>query len=96
MHACCRSSFERAGRGIPRRIFGEIAESDTDLSFVSSGRPSSDRMSSVLNDMVESGRTSRLSSSSDGSFGSGRFGKGNDFSSFTEFSSSSLENVRQL
>ncbi|RAL51019.1 hypothetical protein DM860_005375 [Cuscuta australis] len=84
-----RSSFER-GRGIPRRAFGE--EPDTDLSFVSSGRPSSDRISSVFNDAVDPGRISHVSSSSDGSYGSVRLGRGNDPSSFTDFSSSSLEN----
>nr|GMC77248.1 U-box domain-containing protein 35-like [Ipomoea batatas] len=83
-------SFERVTRGIPRRMLGEMTETDSDLSFVSSGRPSSDRMSSIanLNDMVESGRTPRLSSSSDGSFGSG-------LNSFTDFSSSSLDNPVQ-
>ncbi|CAH9124828.1 unnamed protein product [Cuscuta epithymum] len=85
-----RSSFDR-GRCITRRGFGE--ESDTDLSFVSSGRPSSDRISSVFNDAVEPGRISHVSSSSDGSYGSGRLGRGNtDLCSFTDFSSSSLEN----
>lgn len=51
----------------------DFAESDTDISFVSSERPSSGRSSSVY-DYIDSGRTSRISTSSDRSFGSARLG----------------------
>lgn len=62
------------GRGI--RTSGvscvDSAESDT-ASFVSSERPSSGRSSSVYDD-IDAGRTSRVSTSSDHSFGSTRSG----------------------
>ncbi|XP_057458329.1 U-box domain-containing protein 35 isoform X2 [Lotus japonicus] len=59
----------------------DFAESDTDISFVSSGRPSSACSSSIY-DYIDSGRTSRISTSSDRSFGSNRLGlKFNDPSS---------------
>lgn len=50
----------------------DFTDSDTDISFVSSGRPSSG-CSSVY-DYLDSGRTSRVSTSSDRSFGSNRLG----------------------
>lgn len=67
--------------------YGEIYDSDSDLSFISpsshrdshdisfisSGRPSVDR-SSITLDLPESGRSSRMSTSSEQSIGSHRLG----------------------
>lgn len=92
---CNRSPFATA-RGLPGKLFGEMSETDSDISFISSGRPSVDRMSGMF-DGFDSGRTSRISTSSESSFGSGRIGsKASDYNSFNDFSSSSLENVRSL
>ncbi|XP_039023414.1 U-box domain-containing protein 52-like [Hibiscus syriacus] len=53
------------------KAFGDFPESDTDISFVSSDRPSTDRNSSLLFDsFLDSSRHSRLSSSTDYSIGS--------------------------
>lgn len=52
----------------------DFADSDTDISFVSSGRPSSDRPSSVFYDYMDSASNPRISVSSDRSFGSTRLG----------------------
>ncbi|XP_027341949.1 U-box domain-containing protein 35-like [Abrus precatorius] len=72
-----RGFFLRSPLGTERGVSGmlcvDFAESDTDMSFISSGRPSSGRSSSVY-DCIDSGRTSRLSTSSDRSFGSTRLG----------------------
>ncbi|KAM3359524.1 U-box domain-containing protein 52 isoform X1 [Capsicum galapagoense] len=85
------SPFDRR-RVIPSRIFSDLSEADTDLSFVSSGRPSTDRTSSMMYDGMDSGRISQLSTSSDSSFGSERLGaRGSELSSFNYFSSSSFE-----
>ncbi|GJS70956.1 U-box domain-containing protein 35-like protein [Tanacetum coccineum] len=49
-----KSPFTRPGRAENAKVvlLGELPESDTDISFVSSGRPSTDRMSvSLYNDM---------------------------------------------
>ncbi|KAG8380457.1 hypothetical protein BUALT_Bualt06G0017400 [Buddleja alternifolia] len=97
-----KSPFAR-GRGQNKNFFGDISEYDTDISFISSDRPSTDRrstesrstnpMSGMLFDSVDSCRTSRVSTSSESSFGSIRSGtKWSEMSSFTDFSSSSLEN----
>lgn len=48
----------------------EFTEPDSDISFVSSGRPSSVRSSSVFYDHVDYGRNARISTSSDRSVGS--------------------------
>ncbi|KAL6504053.1 hypothetical protein OROGR_025976 [Orobanche gracilis] len=92
-----KSPFSR-GRGYNNaKIFGDLSESDTDISFVSSDRPSmdkisTDRISGVLFDSIDFCRTSRVSTSSESSFGSMRSGaKGSELSSFTDFSSSSIE-----
>ncbi|KAL3520671.1 hypothetical protein ACH5RR_018820 [Cinchona calisaya] len=86
-----RSPFAR-GKGFNGKMFGDMSESESDISFISSERPSVDRMS-ALYECVDSGRTSRVSTSSDSSFGSERFySKASDFSSFHDFSSSSIEN----
>ncbi|MCL7027925.1 hypothetical protein MKW94_023515 [Papaver nudicaule] len=62
-----RSPFGRAGgRGHPERSYGEISNPDTDISYVSSGRPSTDRMFPSLYDNFDPVRTPpRLSNSSD-------------------------------
>ncbi|CDP04352.1 unnamed protein product [Coffea canephora] len=89
-HELIRSPFAR-GRGFTGKTFGDLSESESDISFISSERPSVDRMSALYEGM-DSGRTSRISTSSDSSFGSERFGsKASDLSSFYEFSSSSIE-----
>ncbi|CAK7339801.1 unnamed protein product [Dovyalis caffra] len=51
------------------RSFADLM-SETDISFVSSSRPSTDRMSSVTYDFMDSGLTPRISTSSDTSFAS--------------------------
>jgi len=59
----------------------DFPDSDTEISFVSSDRPSNGRSSSVY-EYIEAGRTSLVSTSSDHSFGSARLGlKVNDPSS---------------
>ncbi|XP_058774048.1 U-box domain-containing protein 35-like isoform X2 [Vicia villosa] len=68
-----KSTFGRAGRGTSGMICMDFTESDTDISFVSSGRPSSACSSSIY-DYMDSARTSRVSTSSDRSFGSNRLG----------------------
>ncbi|KAI3986392.1 hypothetical protein MKX01_002237 [Papaver californicum] len=62
-----RSPFGRAGgRGYPERSYGEISNPDTDISYVSSGRPSTDRMFPSLYDNFDPVRTPpRLSNSSE-------------------------------
>nr|KYP50398.1 U-box domain-containing protein 35 [Cajanus cajan] len=67
-----KSPFER-GRGVSGISCMDFAESDTDISFVSSDRPSSGRSSSVY-EYIDAGRTSRVSTSSDHSFESTRLG----------------------
>ncbi|GAU34848.1 hypothetical protein TSUD_259280 [Trifolium subterraneum] len=67
------SPFRRGGRGTSGTLCVDFTESDTDISFVSSGRPSS-ACSSSFYDYIDSGRTSRVSTSSDRSFGSNRLG----------------------
>ncbi|CAI8611759.1 unnamed protein product [Vicia faba] len=68
-----KSAFGRAGRATSGMICMDFTESDTDISFVSSGRPSSACSSSIY-DYMDSARTSRVSTSSDHSFGSNRLG----------------------
>ncbi|KAF8392767.1 hypothetical protein HHK36_021004 [Tetracentron sinense] len=58
-----RSPFTRAGRN--GKSYGQLPSPDTDISYVSSGRPSIDRMFPSLYDNLESSRTPRLSNSSD-------------------------------
>ncbi|XP_015571170.1 U-box domain-containing protein 52 isoform X2 [Ricinus communis] len=87
-----KSPFERGGRAFNVKSFAEFMDSETDISFVSSGRPSTDRSSSVALDFIDSCLTSRLSTSSETSFGSIRSGpKFNDCSSLHEFSTFSHE-----
>ncbi|KAI5414296.1 U-box domain-containing protein 35 isoform X2 [Lathyrus oleraceus] len=68
-----KSAFGRPGRGTSGTICMDFTDSDTDISFVSSGRPSSGCSSSIY-DYMDSARTSRVSTSSDNSFGSNRLG----------------------
>ncbi|KVI05080.1 Concanavalin A-like lectin/glucanase, subgroup [Cynara cardunculus var. scolymus] len=94
---CSVHDTTNLGRGLnPKLLCGELSESDTDISFVSSGRPSSDRMSSALRYDISSldlSPTPRLSTSSDHSFGSMYYGtKGSDFGAM--FSSSSIDSKR--
>lgn len=73
------------------RISGGFSESESDISFISSERASTDRASSVTYDYMDTNR-GRLSTSSDQSFGSMRQGpKFADFSSLHDFSSVSHE-----
>ncbi|XP_042492007.1 U-box domain-containing protein 35-like isoform X2 [Macadamia integrifolia] len=89
-----RSPFTR--RGLTGKSYGDLPAPDTDISFVSSGRPSIDRMFPSLYDHLESGRTPRLSTSSDHdkrmSFETLRPGNksGNDYQ-FQEYSTTSQD-----
>ncbi|XP_017230370.1 U-box domain-containing protein 35 isoform X1 [Daucus carota subsp. sativus] len=89
-----RSSAYSRGRDLSSRI-GEVCDNDTDISFVSSGRPSTDRMPAY--DSMDSGRTPRMSTSSDQS-GRSSFrygGRDSDISSLNDLSSqSSFESER--
>ncbi|WCJ37178.1 Protein kinase protein with adenine nucleotide alpha hydrolases-like domain [Euphorbia peplus] len=77
-----RSPFERAGKGCNVKSFGDMMETETDISFVSSSRASTDRASSVTLDLMDPYLTSRISTSSESSLGSIRTGpKFSDFSS---------------
>ncbi|KAK5791894.1 hypothetical protein PVK06_033007 [Gossypium arboreum] len=79
-----RSSFESGSRSPPLpsttrpsllKAFADYPESDTDISFVSSDRPSTDRNSSLMFDsFIDSTKNSRLSTSTDYSMGSLRSG----------------------
>ncbi|KAK2965457.1 hypothetical protein RJ640_008251 [Escallonia rubra] len=90
-HESFKSPFA-GGRGLHGKLHGDISESDTDISFVSSGRPSSDRMSSLLYDSMDSSRASRVSTSSEYSLGPVHLGTKSTEAGFAqEFSSSSLE-----
>ncbi|CAA2960431.1 U-box domain-containing 35-like [Olea europaea subsp. europaea] len=88
-HDLLKSPFSRP-KGFNGKLIGDLSESESDISFISSDRPSTDRM---ILDGMDSGRTSRLSTSSESSNGSmPSVAKWSAFSSFTDFSSSSLEN----
>ncbi|KAH9716472.1 protein kinase domain-containing protein [Citrus sinensis] len=93
-----RMSFEESaksparGRGFDRKSFMDSSESDTDISFVSSGRPSSDHSPSMHYEFVDVGRNSRISTSSEHSLGSFRLGlRYNDRSSPYDLSSISQD-----
>ncbi|KAJ6883947.1 hypothetical protein NC652_031038 [Populus alba x Populus x berolinensis] len=64
-----RSPLGRGGQGHSVKSFADLM-SETDISFVSSSRPSTDRMSSVTYDFMDSGARPRFSTSSDTSLGS--------------------------
>ncbi|KAF2313576.1 hypothetical protein GH714_011819 [Hevea brasiliensis] len=93
-----RSPFNR--KGINAKSHGELSVPDTDISFVSSGRPSVDRMFPAFYDVLEVGRTTnRLSNVSDMdssySFESMQYGrKSIDFGSPPELSSMSYDSDR--
>ncbi|GFZ04417.1 kinase with adenine nucleotide alpha hydrolases-like domain-containing protein [Actinidia rufa] len=93
-----KSPFSR-GRGFDGRLWGELAESDIDISFVSSsGRPSTDgrtSVSSFYNNMESAVRGPSSLTSSERSFGSLRLGaKWTDVNSLSEYSSFSMESGR--
>ncbi|KAK3015905.1 hypothetical protein RJ639_007641 [Escallonia herrerae] len=93
-HESFKSPFA-GGRGLHGKLHGDISESDTGISFVSAGRPSSDRMSSLLYDSMDSSRTSRVSTSSEYSPGPVHLGaKSTEAGFLQEFSSSSLESEK--
>ncbi|KAF5466214.1 hypothetical protein F2P56_016161 [Juglans regia] len=69
-----RPQFTKGGRVLNLRSHLDISESDTDISFISSGRPSTDQMSPSLYDFSDSAPTSQFSTSSDQSIGSIRLG----------------------
>ncbi|KAK9022467.1 hypothetical protein V6N11_002727 [Hibiscus sabdariffa] len=56
------------------RAFGDLSESDTDISFVSSDRPSTDHSSLFFDSFIDSSRNMRLSNCTDNSIGSMRSG----------------------
>ncbi|KAJ9184185.1 hypothetical protein P3X46_007951 [Hevea brasiliensis] len=92
-----RSPFTR--RGVAKS-YGELSVPDTDISFVSSGRPSVDRMFPAFYDVPEVGRTTnRLSNVSDmdsnPSFESMHYGRRSiDYGSPPELSSMSYDSER--
>ncbi|VVB10884.1 unnamed protein product [Arabis nemorensis] len=92
-----RSHYNR--RGLNGRSYGELSIPDSDISFLSSGRPSTERNSLSLYDNSDPNRTPpRLSNFSDtdfGSFESMTYGRRSmDISSPTAFSTGSFENER--
>lgn len=93
-----RSPFTRRGYG---RSYGDLSVPESDISFVSSGRPSIDRMFPNINDMNDPNRTPpRLSNLSDMDYGpnfesSSNYGRRSvDVNSPTDLSSGSFENER--
>ncbi|XVF74923.1 hypothetical protein PTKIN_Ptkin13bG0149100 [Pterospermum kingtungense] len=78
------------------RAFGDLSESDADISFVSSDRPSTDRNSSLFFDsFIDSSLHSQISTSTDQSLGSMRLGiRWSDRSSQPNFSSISHDSGR--
>ncbi|KAM5579795.1 U-box domain-containing protein 52 [Rosa sericea] len=90
-----RSPFARGGGGFTNgRMSGGFSESESDISFISSDRASTDRASSVMYEYIDQGRGGRLSTSSDHSFGSipiaPRFGDLNSMNDFSMVSDTSL------
>ncbi|XWS20590.1 hypothetical protein CRYUN_Cryun31cG0115500 [Craigia yunnanensis] len=103
-----RSPFP-SSRASLTRAFGDLSDSDTDISFVSSDRPSTDRNSSLFFDsFMDSSRSSRISCSTDNSLGSMRSGirwndqriSPHDFSSMSQesgrSSSCSSQNLEEV
>ena len=89
-----RSPFGRGGRGYNYKSFADVLDSENDISFVSSGRPSTDR-SSYAYDFSDSAPPSRLSTSSETSFGSVRGGhKVLDLSNLQDYSPFSPDSAR--
>nr|XP_011467515.1 PREDICTED: U-box domain-containing protein 35-like [Fragaria vesca subsp. vesca] len=82
-----RSPFSRGGGGFTKgRISGGFSESESDISFISSDRASTDRASSVMYEYIDQGRGGRISTSSDHSFGSVRMTPRFDLNAMNEFS----------
>ncbi|XP_010548526.1 PREDICTED: U-box domain-containing protein 35 isoform X2 [Tarenaya hassleriana] len=86
-------------RGMQGRSYGELCVPESDISFVSSGRPSVDRLFANFNDFEPSRTPPRLSNLSDTDFGTsfeamsyGR--KSLDINSPPDFSSGSFESER--
>ncbi|EPS69919.1 hypothetical protein M569_04840, partial [Genlisea aurea] len=90
---CNRSPFCKI-RGHSPSMLPDLHESDSDISFVSSNRPSTDTCMDLNFDGTDSWRNSNASTSSESSFGSSTrsWTKFSELSSGTDFSSSSLEN----
>ncbi|KAJ9693211.1 hypothetical protein PVL29_012098 [Vitis rotundifolia] len=88
-----KSPFLR-GRASNAKLGSEPLELDADISFISSERPSSDRMSNVVYEYMDSGPTPRMSCSSDHSFGSIRIGPTFGDPNSLNFSSISQESGR--
>ncbi|KAF3968334.1 hypothetical protein CMV_007761 [Castanea mollissima] len=63
-----RPSLTKGGRGLNAKVYSDFSESDIEISFISSERPSIERLSPTVYDFTDSGQTSRLSTSSDQSF----------------------------
>ncbi|KAL1552751.1 U-box domain-containing protein 35-like [Salvia divinorum] len=88
------SKSPMVARGYNPNMFMDLSESDTDISFISSERQSTDSrfMDPLLYDGMDPSRSSRVSVSSESSFGSFRPGpRFNDMNSFTEYSTGSME-----
>jgi len=90
-----RSPYSHGGeRTCISKFSGGFSESESDISFISSGRPSTDRSSSVAFDYSDSGPP-RFSTSSEHSFASLPFKpKWTDLSNLNDFSSVSDESCR--
>ena len=87
-----RYAYARGGGFSNGMIGGGFSESESDISFISSERASTDRASSVMYDYMDRGR---LSTSSDQSFGSMRLGpKFAELNFPQDFSSVSHESSR--
>ncbi|KAG6409816.1 hypothetical protein SASPL_127858 [Salvia splendens] len=80
-------------RGYNPYMFMDISESDTDISFISSERASTDSrfMDPLLGDGMDPGRSSRVSVSSESSFGSRPLSRFSDVNSMSEYSTGSME-----
>jgi len=84
-----RQPFTKGGRGKNSKAYSEILESDNDISFISSEKPSTEKMFPTVFNFTDSGQTSQLSTQSiylDS--------KVNDLSRLDYFSSSSQESGR--
>jgi len=89
-----KSPFAR-GRGLNGKSFADFSETDTDISFVSSGRPSIDHNSTMFIDLTDSAPNSRISNASDHSIGSMRLGiRFTDKNALHDFSSISEDSGR--
>ncbi|XP_042037895.1 U-box domain-containing protein 52-like [Salvia splendens] len=80
-------------RGYNPNMFMDLSESDTDISFISSDRASTESrfMDPLLCDGVDSGGSSRVSVSSESSFGLRPLSRFSDVNSMTEYSTGSME-----